>query len=118
MLNQYLFVGMLLVIAMAVPIVGISFAWLLRPKRPNPIKQSIYECGLETIGETWVQFRVQYYLYALVFAIFDVEIAFLLPWAVAYNRLGLVALLDVFIFLGILLMALAYAWRKGALRWS
>ncbi len=117
MLSQYLFVGILMVMALAVPLLGIGFAWLIRPKKPNPIKQSIYECGLETIGETWVQFKVQYYIYALIFAIFDVEIAFLLPWAVAYNKLGLVALLDVFIFLGILLVALAYAWRKGALMW-
>ncbi|HDN79151.1 MAG: NADH-quinone oxidoreductase subunit A [Chloroflexi bacterium] len=118
MLNQYLFIGILALASFAVPVIGIGFAWLISPKRANPLKRSIYECGLETIGETWVQFRVQYYIYALVFAVFDVEIAFLLPWAVAYNRLGLVALVDVVIFLGILATALAYAWRKGALRWS
>jgi len=118
LLNQYLLVGLLALVGILVPVIGIGIAYLISPKKPNPVKKAIYECGLETFGETWVQFKVQYYIYALVFAVFDVEIAFLLPWAVAYNRLGLIALLDVVIFLGILFVALAYAWRKGALRWS
>jgi len=92
-------------------------AFLVRPKKPDPIKESTYECGLETIGETWVRFRVQYYIYALVFVIFDIETVFLYPWAVAYNQLGLFALVEMFIFLAILVGGLAYAWRKGALEW-
>ena len=81
------------------------------------MKSSTYECGLETVGETWVQFRVQYYIYALVFVIFDIETVFLYPWAVAYNKLGLFALVEMFIFLAILAGGLIYAWRKGALEW-
>ncbi|NIN98145.1 MAG: NAD(P)H-quinone oxidoreductase subunit 3, partial [Anaerolineae bacterium] len=73
--------------------------FVLRPRKPGPVKKSTYECGLETIGETWVRFRVQYYIYALIFVIFDVETVFLYPWAVAYNQLGLFALVEMFIFL-------------------
>ncbi len=117
MLDQYAFIGILTVIALLFPAAGLGFAWLIRPKKPGPIKQSIYECGLETFGETWVQFRVQYYIYALVFVVFDIETVFLYPWAVAYNKLGLFALVEMVVFLVILAGGLAYAWRKGVLEW-
>ena len=117
MLTPYVFIGIFGVIAILFPLIALALAFIVRPKKPNPIKSSTYECGLETIGETWVQFRVQYYIYALVFVVFDVEIVFLYPWAVAYNKLGLFALVEMFIFLGILVGGLAYAWRKGALEW-
>jgi NADH-quinone oxidoreductase subunit A len=103
--------------ALVFPLIGLVAAWLLRPHRPGPIKLSIYECGLETIGETWVQFKVQYYIYALIFVLFDVETVFLYPWAVAYNQLPLFALFEMFVFLLILAVGLVYAWRKGALEW-
>ncbi|MGB9592814.1 MAG: NADH-quinone oxidoreductase subunit A [Anaerolineae bacterium] len=117
MQDNYGFLGLYLLIAIAFPFVALGVAYLLRPKRPDPAKSSTYECGLETIGETWVQFKAQYYLYALVFVVFDVETVFLYPWAVAYNQLGLFALVEAFLFVGILVAGLAYAWRKGALRW-
>jgi NADH-quinone oxidoreductase subunit A len=115
--DNYGFLGLYLLIAIVFPFVALGVAYLLRPKRPNLVKSSTYECGLDTIGETWVQFKAQYYLYALVFVVFDVETIFLYPWAVAYNQLGLFALVEAFIFVGILATGLAYAWRKGALRW-
>jgi NADH:ubiquinone oxidoreductase subunit 3 (subunit A) len=115
--DNYGFLGLYLLIAIIFPFVALGVAYLLRPKRPNAVKSSTYECGLDTIGDTWVQFKAQYYLYALVFVVFDVETVFLYPWAVAYNRLGLFALVEAFIFVGILATGLAYAWRKGALRW-
>ena len=118
MSSDFTFVGILLVVATLLPVVGLGFAWLLRPKKPNPIKSSTYECGIETIGDTWVQFKAQYYIYALVFVVFDIEAVFLLPWAVAYNQLPLYALAEAVVFIGILVLALVYAWRKGALRWS
>ncbi len=90
---------------------------LLSPRKPNPIKNSVYECGVETVGETWVQFKVQYYIYALVFVIFDIETIFLYTWAAAYNRLGLFALVQMTLFLIILLDGLFWAWKKGALEW-
>ncbi len=117
MLSDYGFIGLFVVIAILVPIVALGLAYLLRPKKPNPIKETTYECGLETLGDSWVRFRVQYYIFALLFVIFDIEIVFLYPWAVAYQRLGLFALLEMFIFLGILVVGLVYAWRKGVLEW-
>lgn len=118
MLQQYGTVGMLALIALAFPFIGLAVAWLLRPKKPNPVKNSTYECGMETIGDTWVQFRVQYYLFALVFVIFDIEVVFLYPWAVAYNQLRLFALAEMALFIGMLALALVYAWRKGVLEWQ
>ncbi len=116
-MTEYALIGLLLVVAAIFPLIAFILAFFLRPRKPGPVKKDIYECGLETIGETWVQFRVQYYIYALIFVIFDVETVFLYPWAVAYNQLGLFALLEMFIFLIILLGGLIYAWRKGALEW-
>jgi NADH:ubiquinone oxidoreductase subunit 3 (subunit A) len=124
MLAQWSFIGVFLVIALTFPVLGLLTAFLLRPRRPGPIKKSTYECGLETVGDTWVQFKVQYYLYALIFVIFDIEIAFLLPWAVSHARIAtaggginFLPLIEVVIFVGILLSGLLYAWRKGALEW-
>lgn len=117
MQSQYLFFAIFLLVALAVPVIGLVVAWALRPKKPNPSKNSTYECGIETIGDTWVQFKAQYYLYALVFVVFDVEVAFIFPWAVAYRKLGLFALVEMVIFVAILLGGLLYAWRKGALEW-
>lgn len=117
-LSDFFFVGILLVVATLLPVAGLGIARLIRPKKPNPIKQSTYECGIETVGDAWVQFRAQYYIYALVFVVFDIEAVFLFPWAVAYDQLPLYALVEAIIFILILLLALVYAWRKGALRWS
>lgn len=117
MLTNYIFIGLFAVAAILFPCAGMLMHFILRPKRPNPLKTSTYECGLETIGETWVQFKVQYYIYALVFVIFDIETIFIYPWAVAYNKLTLFALVEMFIFVGILVGGLIYAWRKGVLEW-
>jgi len=117
LLSDYAFLGLLLIAAVLFPLAAMFMAFLIRPKKPGPIKKTTYECGMETVGETWVRFRVQYYIYALVFVIFDIETVFLYPWAVAYNQLGLFALVEMFIFLGILVGGLLYAWRKGVLEW-
>lgn len=117
-LSEFAFIGILVIVASLLPVVGLGVASLIRPKKPNPVKQSTYECGIESIGDAWVQFRAQYYIYALVFVVFDIEAVFLLPWAVAYDQLPLYALLEAVLFILILVLALAYAWRKGALRWS
>ncbi len=117
-LNQWAFIGVFLAIAGILPAVPILMGWLLGPRKPNPIKVDTYECGVETVGDTWVQFKVQYYIFALVFLIFDVEMVFLFPWAVAYGNLGLFAFVEVLIFLALLAVALVYVWRKGALEWT
>ncbi|MCS7039289.1 MAG: NADH-quinone oxidoreductase subunit A [Anaerolineae bacterium] len=118
MLAQYGFIGVMAIIAFAFPFIGLAVAWLLRPKRPDPLKNSIYECGVETIGETWVQFRAQYYLFALVFVVFDIEAVFLFPFAVAFNQLTLFAVFEAILFVLILAVGLIYVWRKGALEWQ
>ncbi|HUW13246.1 MAG TPA: NADH-quinone oxidoreductase subunit A [Anaerolineae bacterium] len=118
MLSDYGFIGVLSVIAIGFAIAGILVAWLISPKKPDPIKNSAYECGVETTGDTWVQFKAQYYLFALIFVVFDIEAVFLYPWAVAYGELGLFALVEAAVFVLILLVGLFYAWRKGALEWQ
>ena len=117
MAESWGFIGVFTVIALTIPLIGVAVAAVVRPHRPGPIKRSTYECGLETIGDSWVQYKVQYYLYALVFVLFDVEAAFVYPWAVAYNRLGIFAFVEMMIFLAVLGVGLVYAWRKGALEW-
>ena len=117
MLSQYAFIAIFDVIAFALPVIGLVMSWAIRPKKPNPAKNATYECGMETIGDTWVQFKAQYYLYALVFVVFDVEAIFVFPWAVAYNKLGLYALVEMVLFVVILLGGLLYAWQKKALEW-
>jgi NADH:ubiquinone oxidoreductase subunit 3 (subunit A) len=92
---------------------------LLGTRRPNPAKDDTYESGMSTIGPSWVQFKVQYYLYALMFVLFDVEVLFVVPWAVAYKGLDRgYAFAEMAVFLVLLVAGLAYAWRKGALRWD
>jgi NADH:ubiquinone oxidoreductase subunit 3 (subunit A) len=90
----------------------------LAPHKPNTIKLETYECGMETVGPTWVQFKIQYYIYALVFLIFDIETVFLFPWAVAFDAIPLFAVFEGVLFILILVGGLLYAWRKGALEWS
>jgi NADH:ubiquinone oxidoreductase subunit 3 (subunit A) len=118
MLNEWLYIGLFFIVAIALPGVAIWLAGLLGPKKPNPLKNQIYECGIETVGETWVQFKAQYYIYALVFLVFDIETIFLYPWAVAFDALDIFAVLEGVLFILILLGGLIYAWRKGALEWK
>lgn len=112
------FIGLFVVAALLFPVAAFVAAYILSPKRPTPEKATTYESGMQTRGETWVRFRAQYYIYALVFVIFDVETIFLYPWAVAYNRLELFAFIEGVIFIGILAGGLVYAWAKGDLHWT
>jgi NADH:ubiquinone oxidoreductase subunit 3 (subunit A) len=118
MLKDWLYIGLFVSISMALPAAAIFVAGLLAPKKPNSIKSTSYECGIETVGPSWVQFKAQYYIYALVFLVFDVETIFLFPWAVAYNQLTLFGVAEAILFILILLSGLLYAWKKGALEWS
>jgi len=118
MLDNWLFIGIFVLIAAAFPAAPIIINYLIAPRKPNPIKQDTYECGIETVGDTWVQFKVQYYIYALIFLIFDVETVFLYPWAVAFDRLALFAVVEGVIFILILAAGLIYAWRQGVLEWT
>lgn len=117
MLNDWLYIGVFLVLAPIFPGLALVIPRLVAPKKPSPLKNQTYECGIETVGDTWVQFRVQYYIFALVFLVFDVEIVFLYPWAVAFDQLPLFAVLEGVLFILILVAGLIYAWRKGMLEW-
>ena len=117
MLNDWLFVGIFFVVAMFLPAAAITIAGFLAPKKPNPIKNSTYECGIETVGPAWIQFKAQYYVFTLVFLVFDVEMVLLFPWAVAYNQMKLFAVVEGVLFVLILLGGLLYAWKKRALEW-
>jgi NADH-quinone oxidoreductase subunit A len=118
MLQDYFFILILSGLAFLLPLVAILLGWILGPRRPDPIKTSTYESGVETIGDTWVQFRAQYYLIGLIFLIFDVEVIFLFPIALAYGRLSLLAVAATLTFVVILLLGLLLEWRKGALEWQ
>lgn len=111
------FLGFLLVCSL-VPILALSASKLVRPSRRGPARRTTYESGMEPVGGAWIQFNIRYYMFALVFVIFDVETVFLYPWAVAFNQLGLLAFVEALIFIAILVVGLVYAWRKGALEWS
>lgn len=118
LLDNWLFVGLLVIVAAGIPALALIIARILAPRKPNSQKLETYECGMETVGDTWVQFKVQYYVYALVFLIFDVEIIFLYPWAVAFDRLELLGVIAGVLFIFLLGDGLIYAWRKGALKWN
>jgi NADH:ubiquinone oxidoreductase subunit 3 (subunit A) len=122
-LDRYGIIALFAVMAVVFPAIPLLLSWLVNPKKPNKSKLATYECGLEfedfpeQVQNVWVQFRVQYYIFALIFVVFAIEVVFLYPWAVAYNSLGLFALVEMVIFLAILFVALAYAWRKRLLEW-
>nr|YP_009967127.1 NADH dehydrogenase subunit 3 [Climacium dendroides]QOP57381.1 NADH dehydrogenase subunit 3 [Climacium dendroides] len=110
-----------LLIASFIPILTFSISKILTPISSNdqgPEKLTSYESGIEPMGDAWIQFQIRYYMFALVFVIFDIETVFLYPWAMSFNELGLFAFIEVLVFIFILIIGLVYAWRKGALEWS
>lgn len=120
--DQFGRVGVLLLLALVFPALPllISYAFQkfhIRPDNPDPVKNATYECGVEAEGTAWVQFNAHYYLFALGFVIFDVEVIFLYPWAVQHTELGPSAMLKAALFIGVLAFGLAYAWRRRALEW-
>lgn len=117
MLHPYAQLGIFLVVATVIGAAPVVLAWLLSPKKQNPRKAQIYESGNPTFGEAWIEFKPQYYLYGLAFVAFDVEAAFLFPWAVAYDKLPLFAIVEATVFIALLGVGLMYVWRKGWLTW-
>ena len=117
-MSQWIYIGLFLIVGLIIPVGAIAVAWILGPKKANPIKMTTYECGIETVGDSWVQFKAQYYIFALVFLVFDVETVFLFPWAVKLGQLGLFAVVEGIIFILILIAGLVYTWRKGMLEWA
>lgn len=104
--------------AIALVAVALGIARAISPRSYNPQKGEAYECGIPTRGQSWMQFKVGYYLFAILFLMFDVETVFLLPWAVVVQDLGVYGLCSILFFLVILVLGLAYAWKKGALEWK
>ena len=117
MRSDFAAVAVFLVLGVGFVLFNFMLARLIRPNAPNPIKLSAYECGETPIGPAWIQFNVRFYIFALIFVIFDVEVVFLFPWAIAYRSLGMFAFVEMLVFIAILLFGLFYAWRKGFLRW-
>jgi NADH:ubiquinone oxidoreductase subunit 3 (subunit A) len=120
--SPYLALAVLFLAALGFGLAPLGLAWLwarvFSPQKRNPIKNAIYECGLESKGDAWVQFRPAYYLYAILFLVFDVEAVFLLPFAVAFTGLGVGACLAMLFFVLLLVEGLAWAWAKGILKWT
>ncbi len=114
---DYLILGMFAVIGVLFVAATVTVSNLLSPSKPSEAKGTTYECGSEPIGPPWVQFRVGYYVYALLFVVFDIETVFLYPWAVAFGRMGVFILVEMIVFIAILAFGLAYAWKEGALSW-
>ncbi|MDA8443207.1 MAG: NADH-quinone oxidoreductase subunit A [Peptococcaceae bacterium] len=118
MVDNFGAIGIILIFAILFPIVMLAIPKMVAPRKPGKEKETTYECGMETRGETWIQFKTNYFLYALVFVAFDVETIFLYPWAVQFRKLGTFAFVEMFIFIAILLVGFWYAWKEGALEWK
>lgn len=118
MLSNYLPILIFLAIGLAVGGGAILAGAVLGPHRPDEAKNSPYECGFDPIGDARMKFDVRYYLVAILFIIFDLEIAFLFPWAVVLDTIGMFGLLAMTLFLGILVVGFIYEWKKGALEWE
>ena len=117
-LSRYLFIGILLIAATIFGLAPLVLAGIIAPKKRSKAKGDTFECGLLTTGETWVRFRIQYYIYALLFVVFDIETVFLYPWAVSYRGLGFFAFVEMLVFLVMLTVGLVFAWARGALKWA
>jgi NADH-quinone oxidoreductase subunit A len=123
LLANYGYIGLFLIVAIFFAVTTLLLPVTLRliriiPKKPNLIKNSTYECGMETIGRTWVQFNFRYYFYALMFIALDVLVVFVYPWAVGLRQLGFPGLVAILIFISIIIVGYIYAWRKRVLEWK
>lgn len=125
--RQYGLIAIFTALAVAVPAGMLIVSWMfslirIRPRKPDPVKMSIYECGFETLTGTWHRFNFRFYSFALLFVVFDVEVVFLFPWASSFGFLsrefGVFVLIEMALFIAILVVGWLYAWRKGALEWA
>nr|YP_010188140.1 NdhC [Smilax glabra]YP_010327541.1 NADH-plastoquinone oxidoreductase subunit 3 [Smilax moranensis]YP_010624134.1 NADH dehydrogenase subunit C [Smilax hypoglauca]QZJ46088.1 NdhC [Smilax glabra]QZR89400.1 NADH-plastoquinone oxidoreductase subunit 3 [Smilax glabra]UJH18392.1 NADH-plastoquinone oxidoreductase subunit 3 [Smilax moranensis]UXO95289.1 NADH dehydrogenase subunit 3 [Smilax glabra]WBF98420.1 NADH dehydrogenase subunit C [Smilax hypoglauca] len=118
LLYEYEIFWAFLIISSVIPILAFVISGVLAPIREGPEKLSSYESGIEPMGDAWLQFRIRYYMFALVFVVFDVETVFLYPWAMSFDVLGVSVFIEALIFVLIPIVGSVYAWRKGALEWS
>ena len=117
-LAKYFPILLFIFIALGFGAVTLLLSYLVQPKYPEPEKLSAYECGSEPFSDARMPFPVRYYIFAMLFVIFDIEVIFLYPWAVTFDKLGLIGLVEMMIFIALFLVAYVYAWRKGALEWD
>ena len=123
MLSNYGYIGLFVLVAIIFAVIILLLPAILRffgiiPKKSNPIKNSTFECGMETIGKSWVQFNFRYYFYAIIFIALDILVVFLYPWAVGLRELGYFGLIGILVFIFIILIGYVYAWRKRVLEWK
>ena len=120
--NPYAFLALFAAVAVAFPLLllGVARLWahFFQPAKPSAVKNDVYECGVASTGDSWIQFKAHYYLYAILFLIFDVEVVFLLPFAVAFTGLPAGALLTMLVFILLLAEGLVWAWHRGHLEWK
>lgn len=117
-LTRYFPILLFIGIALAFGVVTLLLSYLVQPKYPEVEKLSAYECGSEPFSDARMPFPVRYYIFAMLFVIFDIEVIFLYPWAVVFDKIGFIGLIEMMIFIALFLVAYVYAWRKGALEWD
>ncbi|MBL4762092.1 MAG: NADH-quinone oxidoreductase subunit A [Gammaproteobacteria bacterium] len=118
MLENYLPILIFIIVGLLMGVLPMALGFLIAPSRPDPDKNAPYECGFEAFEDSRMQFDIRFYLVAILFIIFDLEIAFLFPWAVVLDEIGLFGLLAMALFLGVLVIGFIYEWKKGALEWE
>lgn len=117
-MSEYLPIALMLLISALIGIISMSVGFLIRPKKPEKVKYSVYECGMPEFSDARRRYNVRFYVIAMLFVIFDVETVFLFPWAVAFDMLGIFGLIEMILFIVILVFGYFYAWKKGALEWA
>lgn len=117
-LSEYFPILLFIFIALAFGVVTLVISYLVQPKYPEAEKLSAYECGSEPFSDARMPFPVRYYIFAMLFVIFDIEVIFLYPWAVVFDQIGIIGLVEMIIFIGLFVVAYVYAWKKGALEWD
>jgi NADH-quinone oxidoreductase subunit A len=117
-LTRYFPIMLFIVVALGFGVAVLLLSYLVQPKYPEPEKLSTYECGSEPFSDARMPFPVRYYIFAMLFVIFDIEVIFLYPWAVVFSKIELIGLIEMLVFIGLFLVAYVYAWRKGALEWD
>jgi NADH-quinone oxidoreductase subunit A len=117
-LTRYFPILLFIVVALVFGVAALLLSYLVQPKYPELEKLSTYECGSEPFSDARMPFPVRYYIFAMLFVIFDIEVIFLYPWAVVFTKIELIGLIEMLVFIGLFLVAYVYAWRKGALEWD
>ena len=117
-LTRYFPILFFVLVALLFGVATLFLSYLVQPKYPEPEKLTSYECGSEPFSDARMPFPVRYYIFAMLFVIFDIEVIFLYPWAVVFSKIELIGLIEMLVFIGLFLVAYVYAWRKGALEWD